>query len=102
MGKRKFKFTQLKNEERKKYRPKSHESTLNVSIPLKSGVSLHHKEYTPLEPLPVSIPLSVVPLSSVTSLRFRLNAVGALPAGTYVRCVLHGQYKIISTSHMLP
>ena len=84
MGKRRFKYTQRKNEERKRYGRKSRESALKVSIPLACGISVHRD----LDPLPVSIPLSVVHLSSVSSLRFRLNAVGALPTGMYSSIVL--------------
>ncbi len=82
MGRRKFKFTYRKNEERKKYGQKQTHERLQVSIPL-HGISL------PAQPslddmvfVPVSVPTSTVVggrVESVSTLRRRLNSAGVLP-----------------------
>lgn len=86
MGRRKFKFTYRKNEERKKYRQKQAHERLQVSIPL-HGISLPEQpSLDDMVSLPVSVPTSTVVggrVESVSSLRRHLNSAGVLPRGKW-------------------
>ena len=84
MGRRKFKFTYRKNEERKKYGQKQKHEMLLVSIPL-IGISVPGQSTLDVvDSLLVSVPTNIViegRVGSVDTLRRRLNSGGVLPSG---------------------
>ena len=84
MGGRKFKFTHRKNEERKKYEKKQQHEKLQVSTPLISNSVPEQSTLDAVDSLLVSVPINIVmegPVSSVDTLRRRLNSAGVLPSG---------------------